>query len=80
MVIERIFRQHPVKIRAEAIGAGVVFVAVDGVDVPSMVDGVVGEKGFLVLDALGLRPLFLFILLTQTYIDRTQDLSHPLKT
>ncbi len=34
--------QHPVEVRTEAVGAGVVFIAVDGVDVPSMVDGVVG--------------------------------------
>lgn len=71
--------QHPVEVRTEAVGAGVVFVAVDGVDVPSMVDGVMGQKRLLVLDALGFKSLFLFILLTQTYIDCTKDLLHLLQ-
>ena len=44
-----------------------------------MVDGVVGQQGFLVLDALGLRPVFVFILLTQSCIDRAKDLLHLLK-
>ena len=71
--------KHPVEVRAEAVGAGVVLVAVDGVDVPAVVDGVGSQQGFLVLDALGLRLVLVFILLTQSCIDRTKDLLHLLQ-
>ena len=71
--------QHPVEVRAKAVGTGVVLVAVDGVDVPAVVDGVVGQQGFLVLDAFGFDLVFVFILLTQSYIDCTENLLHLLE-
>ena len=43
-----------------------------------MVDGVVGEQGFLVLDALGLGLVLVLILLAQPCIDGAKDLSHLL--
>lgn len=72
-------RQHPVEVRPEAVRAGVVLVAVDGVDVPAVVDGVGGQQGFLVLDALGLNLVLVFILLAQAYIDCTENLLHLLE-
>lgn len=71
--------QHPVKVRTEAVCTGVVFVAVNGVDIPAMVNSVVGQQGFLVLDALGFGLLLVFILLTQAYIDCTENLLHLLE-
>lgn len=72
-------RQHSVKVRAEAVSSGVVLVAVDGVDVPAMVNGVAGQQGFLVLNALRFDLVFVFILLTQAYIDCTENLLHLLE-
>lgn len=71
--------KHPVEVRSEAVGAGVVLVAVDGVDVPAVVDGVGGQQGFLVLDALGFGLVLVFILLTQAYIDCAENLLHLLE-
>ncbi len=72
-------RQHPVEVRTKAVGAGVVLVAVDGVNVPTVVDGIVGQQGLLVLNALGFRLVLVFILLTQAYIDRAKYLLHLLE-
>ena len=44
-----------------------------------MFDGVVGQQGSLVLDAFGLGLVLVFVLLTQSCIDRAKDLSHLLK-
>lgn len=44
-----------------------------------MVDGVGGQQRFLVLDALGFGLVLVFILLTQAYIDRTENLLHLLE-
>ena len=71
--------QHPIEVRAKAVGSGIVLVAVDGVDVPAVVDGVVGQQGFLILDALGFRLVLVFVLLTQAYIDCTENLLHLLE-
>jgi len=71
--------QHPVEVWAEAVGSGIVLVAVNGIDIPAMVDGIVGQQGFLVLDALGFRLVLVFILLTQAYIDCTENLLHLLE-
>ena len=49
------------------------------VDVPSPLHGVVDQQGLLVLDALGFLLLFVFVLLTQSCIDRTKNMSHLLK-
>lgn len=70
---------HAVEIRAVAVNAGEVLIAVNCVDVPAAVNGVVGQQGFLVLDALGLGLVFILILLTQPCIDRAKDLLHLLK-
>lgn len=70
---------HAVEIRAVAVDAREVLVAVDCVDVPAVVDGVVGQQGFLVLDALGFGLVFVLILLTQPCINRAKDLLHLLK-
>lgn len=72
-------RKHSVEVRAETVSAGIVLVAVDGVDIPAMVNGVVGQQGFLVLDTLGFRLVLVFILLTQAYIDCTENLLHLLE-
>ena len=71
--------QHPVEIRAETVGPGVVLVAVDGVDVPAVVNGVAGQQRFLVLDTLGFDLMLVFILLTQADIDCTENLLHLLE-
>ena len=71
--------QHPVKIRAKPVGSGVILVAIGGVDIPAMVSGIVGQQGFLVLDTLGFGLMPVFILLTQAYINRTENLLHPLE-
>ena len=70
---------HAVEVRAVAVNAGEVLIAVDRVDVPAVVNGVVGQQGFLVLDALRLGLLLVFVLLTQSCIDRAKDLLHLLK-
>ena len=70
---------HPVEVRPQAVGTGVVLVAVDMVDVPSPLHGVVDQQGLLVLDTLGFLLLFVFVLLTQSCIDRTKNMSHLLK-
>ncbi|MEY8418864.1 hypothetical protein AALA83_06220 [Oscillospiraceae bacterium 44-5] len=44
-----------------------------------MVDGVAGQQGLLVLDAFRLGLLLVFILLTQSCIDRAKDLLHLLQ-
>jgi len=44
-----------------------------------MVDGIVGQQGLLVLDALGFRLVLVFVLLTQAYIDRAKYLLHLLE-
>ena len=71
--------QHPVEIRTEAVGSRVVLIAIDRVDIPPMVDGIMGQQRLLVLDALGLKLLLVFILLTQSCIDRAKDLLHLLQ-
>lgn len=70
---------HAVEVRAVAVNAGKVLIAENRVDIPPVFDGVVGQQGFLVLDALGLGLMLVFILLTQSCIDRTKDLLHLLK-
>ena len=44
-----------------------------------MVNGVVGQQGFLVLDALGFGLVLVFILPAQAYIDCTENLLHLLE-
>lgn len=70
---------HAVEVGAVTVNAGEVLITVDGVDVPAVVNGVVGQQGFLVLDALGLGLVLVLILLTQPCIDRAKDLLHLLK-
>jgi len=72
-------RQHPVEVWTETVGAGIILVAIDGVNVPAMIDGIVGQQGLLVLDALGFRLVFVFVLLTQAYIDCAKYLLHLLE-
>ena len=70
---------HTVEVRALTVYAGVVLVAKNRVDIPAVVDGVAGQQGLLVLDAFRLGLLLVFILLTQSCIDRAKDLLHLLK-
>ena len=70
---------HPVEVRPQAVGAGVVLIAIDMVDIPPPIHGVVDQQGLLVLDTLGFLLLFVFVLLTQSCIDRTKNMSHLLK-
>ena len=44
-----------------------------------MVNGVAGQQRLLVLDALRLRLMLVFVLLTQSCIDRAKDLLHLLQ-
>ena len=70
---------HPVKVRTQTVGTRVVLIAIDVVNVPSPLHGIVDQQGFLVLDTLGFLLLFVFVLLTQSCIDRTKNMSHLLK-
>ena len=64
---------HAVEIRPQAIGTGVVLIAVDMVDIPTALHGIVDQQRLLVLDALGFRLLLIFVLLTQSCINRAKD-------
>ena len=70
---------HPIEVRTLAVSAGVIFIAVDVVDVPAALHGVADQQRLLVLNALGFRLLFIFVLLTQSCIDRTKYMLHLLK-
>lgn len=70
---------HPVEVRPQTVGPGVILIAIDMVDVPPPLHGVVDQQGLLVLDALGFLLLLVFVLLTQSCIDRTKNMSHLLK-
>ena len=70
---------HPIEIRPQAVGPGVILITIDVVDVPPPLHSVVDQQGFLVLDALGFLLLLVFVLLTQSCIDRTKNMSHLLK-
>ena len=64
---------HLVEVRPQAVGAGIILVAVDVVDVPAALHGVADQQRFLVLDALGFALLLVFVLLTQSCINRAKD-------
>ena len=64
---------HPVEIGPQAVGPGIILVAVDVVDVPAALHGIADQQRFLVLDALGFRLLLIFVLLTQPCINRAKD-------
>lgn len=64
---------HLVEVRPQAVRAGVILVAVDAVDVPATLHGVADQQRFLVLDALGFALLLVFVLLTQSCINRAKD-------
>ena len=70
---------HAVEIGTVAVYPGEVLVAKNRVDIPPVVDGVSGQQGLLVLDALGLGLMLVFVLLTQSCIDRAKDLLHLLQ-
>lgn len=70
---------HPVEVRTQAVGPRVVLITIDVINVPSPLHSVVNQQGLLVLDALGFLLLFVFVLLTQSCIDRTKNMSHLLK-
>lgn len=70
---------HAVEVRTEAVCAGVIFITVDGVNVPAVVNGVVGQQGFLVLDAFGFVLLFVFVLFAEAGIDCAENLLHLLQ-
>ena len=70
---------HTVEVRAVAVDSGKILIAKNRVDIPAVVDGVAGQQGLLVLDALRLGLLLVFILLTQSCIDRAKDLLHLLQ-
>ena len=67
------YRPKDIPDGAEADGAGIILVAVDVVDVPAALHGVADQQRFLVLDALGFRLLLIFVLLTQSCINRAKD-------
>ena len=64
---------HLVEVRPQAVSAGIVLVAVDMVDVPAALHGVADQQRFLVLDAFRFRLLLIFVLLTQSCINRAKD-------
>ena len=70
---------HAVEVRAVTVNPGKVLVAENRVDIPPVVDGVAGQQRLLVLDTLGLGLMLVFVLLTQSCIDRTKDLLHLLQ-
>lgn len=70
---------HAVEVGAVTVHSRKIFITKYGVDVPPVVDGVAGQQGLLVLDAFGLGLVFVFILLTQSCIDRAKDLLHLLQ-
>ena len=63
---------HPGEVRAVAVDARIVLVAVDAVDLVSVVHRVLDQHGFLVLDALGFlcAALQVLVLFAQTAVDR----------
>ena len=70
---------HAVKIGAAAVNARLVLIIKNRVDIPPVIDGVAGQQRLLVLDALRLGLLLVFVLLTQSCIDRAKDLLHLLQ-
>ena len=74
-----ITEHHPIYVNSPAVYSGEVLITKNRVNIPAVVDGVVGQQGFLVLDALGFGLVFVLILLTQPCIDRAKDLLHLLK-
>ena len=64
---------HAVEVGPQAVGAGLVLIAVNMVDIPAALHGVVDQQRLLVLDALGFRLLLIFVLLTQSCINRAKD-------
>ena len=64
---------HAVEVGPQAVGAGIVLIAVNMVDIPAALHGVVDQQRLLVLDALGFRLLLIFVLLTQSCINRAKD-------
>ena len=64
---------HSIEVRPQTVGAGVVLIAVDMVDIPAALYGVVDQQRLLVLDALGFGLLLIFVLLTQSCINRAKD-------
>ena len=70
---------HAVEVGAVAVDSGKILIAKNRVDIPAVVDGVAGQQGLLVLDAFRLGLVLVFILLTQSCIDRTKDLLHLLQ-
>ena len=70
---------HAVEFGAVAVHTGEVFIAKNRVDIPPVVNGIAGQQGLLVLDALRLGLMLVFILLTQSCIDRAKDLLHLLQ-
>lgn len=64
---------HAVEVGPQAVGAGVVLIAVDMVDIPAALHGVVDQQRLLILDALGFGLLLIFVLLTQSCINRAKD-------
>ena len=67
---------HPVEVRPQAVSARVVLVAVDVVDVPPPLHCVRNKQGFLILDALGFRFVFVLVFFAQPGINRTKDRLH----
>ena len=64
---------HAVEVRPQTVRAGVILIAVNVVDVPPPLYGVTDEQRFLILDAFRFRLPFVFVLLTQSCINRTKD-------
>ena len=70
---------HTVEVRAVAVDSGKILITKNRVDIPPVVNGIAGQQGLLVLDALRLGLMLVFILLTQSCIDRAKDLLHLLQ-
>ena len=64
---------HAVEVRPQTVRAGVILIAVNVVDVPPPLYGVTDEQRFLILDAFRFSLPFVFVLLTQSCINRTKD-------
>ena len=64
---------HAVEVRPQTVRAGVILIAVNVVDVPPPLYGVADKQRFLILDAFRFRLPFVFVLLTQSCINRAKD-------
>ena len=71
---------HPVEVGPQAVGPGIILVAVDVVDIPATLHSVAHQQRFLILDTLGLCFVFVLILFAQSCIYGAENVQpSPLK-